>query len=60
MSVIVTVTGLIGSEYWAPVDDAERRIVGASLTALTVIETAAVFESMLPSFALKVKLSGPL
>src|SRR5882724_8832844 len=33
---------------------------GASLTALTVIETVAGAESACPSFALKVKLSGPL
>ncbi len=33
---------------------------GLSLTAFTVMETVAVFESRLPSFALKVKLSGPL
>ena len=32
---------------------------GAWLVCLTVIETVAVFESALPSFALKVKLSGP-
>ena len=34
--------------------------VGASLTAVTVIETVAGFESTVPSFALNVKLSGPL
>ncbi len=33
---------------------------GASFTGDTVIETVAVFESSDPSFALKVKLSGPL
>jgi len=33
---------------------------GASFTALTVIDTVAMLESRLPSFALKVKLSGPL
>ena len=33
---------------------------GASLTALTVIETVAVLLSIVPSFALKVKLSAPL
>ncbi len=34
--------------------------VGASLTALTVIDIVAVLESRAPSFALNVKLSGPL
>ena len=33
---------------------------GASFTAVTVSVTVAVFESRLPSFALNVKLSGPL
>src|SRR5207247_7612806 len=33
---------------------------GASFTALTVIVTVPTFESRLPSFALKVKLSAPL
>ena len=33
---------------------------GASFTAVTVIETVATLESRLPSFALYVKLSGPL
>src|SRR5437773_1192606 len=33
---------------------------GASFTAATVIVTVATFESRLPSFALNVKLSGPL
>ena len=33
---------------------------GASLTAVTVIDTVATFESSTPSFALNVKLSGPL
>ena len=33
---------------------------GASFTGVTVIVTVAVFESAVPSFALKVKLSGPL
>ena len=33
---------------------------GASFTALTVIATVATFESAVPSFALYVKLSGPL
>jgi hypothetical protein len=37
-----------------------RVIVGASFTEATVRETAAVLESTLPSFALKVKLSVPL
>jgi hypothetical protein len=34
--------------------------VGASFTAFTVIVTVAVFESAIPSLALKVKLSEPL
>ena len=34
--------------------------VGASFTGVTVIDTVATFESAVPSFALKVKLSGPL
>ena len=33
---------------------------GASLTAVTVIETVAVAESTVPSFTVKVKLSAPL
>ncbi len=32
---------------------------GGSLTGVIVTETVAVFESMVPSFALKVKLSAP-
>ena len=34
--------------------------LGASLTALTVIETVAAAESTVPSLTLKVKLSEPL
>ena len=34
--------------------------IGGSLTGVTVIETVAVLESTVPSFALKVKLSAPL
>jgi hypothetical protein len=33
---------------------------GGSLAAVTVIVTVAVFESSVPSFTLKVKLSAPL
>ena len=33
---------------------------GASLTGVTLMATVAVFESRLPSLALKVKLSAPL
>ena len=33
---------------------------GASLTALTVMVTAAAFESAVPSLTVKVKLSAPL
>jgi DNA-binding transcriptional ArsR family regulator len=36
------------------------RRTGASLTAVIAIDTVATFESAVPSFALKVKLSGPL
>ena len=33
---------------------------GASFTGVTVIDTVAAFESAVPSFTLKVKVSGPL
>jgi len=33
---------------------------GASFTSVTLIETVEVFEKLLPSFALKAKLSDPL
>ena len=33
---------------------------GGSLTGLTVIETVATFDSLAPSLALKLKVSGPL
>ena len=42
------------------VDRLRRRATGASLTAVTVIDTVATFESSVPSLALKVKLSAPL
>lgn len=43
---------------WRVVDGREEAVERA--TAVTVIETVATFESRLPSFALKVKLSEPL
>ena len=49
------VTGVSSSVVSAPFT-----ATGASLTAVTVIDTVATFESSAPSFALNVKLSGPL
>ena len=53
--VMVIVTGVSSG-----VVTAWSLAVGASFSGATVIDTVATFESAVPSFALKVKASGPL
>ena len=47
---------------WTPALDTLTRVVspGTAFPGVTVIETVATLESTVPSFALYVKLSGPL
>ena len=57
-------TSVAGSGTSAKLSSASRAVfglaTGGSLTGLTVIETVATFESLAPSLARKLKVSGPL